>query len=242
MNGLRGQVALVTGAGSGIGRAVALGLARKGVKLCITGRRLEALEAVAETARAHAAQVLVCPVDLTVDSDIRMLEARVEAELGGVDILVHCAGVISLGGVAGAPIAELDRQYCTNVRAAYLLTQSMLPQMRSRRGQIVFINSSAGLTAKANASQYAATKHAAKAIADSLREEVNDAGMRVLSVFLGRTASPLQAAVHEMEGRAYRPEQLMQPEDVAAIVISALILPRSAEVTEISMRPLIKSY
>src|SRR5262249_6488743 len=77
---------------------------------------------------------------------------------------------------------------------------------------------------------------------DSLREEVNAAGVRVLSLFLGRTASPMQASVHEMERRKYNPELLMQPEDAAAVVINALTLPRTAEVTEVSKRPLVKSY
>jgi NADP-dependent 3-hydroxy acid dehydrogenase YdfG len=104
----------------------------------------------------------------------------------------------------------------------------------------VFINSSAGLNARAELAQYAATKHALKAIADSLREEINDDGVRVLSIFLGRTATPMQATVHEMEGREYHPERLMQPEDVATVVINALSLPRSAEVTNIVVRSLAK--
>ncbi len=104
----------------------------------------------------------------------------------------------------------------------------------------MFINSSAGLRAGAGISQYAATKHALKAIADSLREEINAEGLRVLSVYPGRTATPMQASVHAMEGKAYHPERLMQPEDVAAVVINALKLPRSAEVTDISVRPLMK--
>jgi NADP-dependent 3-hydroxy acid dehydrogenase YdfG len=102
------------------------------------------------------------------------------------------------------------------------------------------MNSSAGLSARAGVAQYAATKHALKAIADSLREEINDDGVRVLSVFLGRTATPMQAAVHEMEGREYYPELLLQPEDVASVIINALSLPRSAEVTDIIVRPLAK--
>jgi NADP-dependent 3-hydroxy acid dehydrogenase YdfG len=134
----------------------------------------------------------------------------------------------------------LDRQYRINVRAPYMLTQALLPMLKSRRGQIVFINSSAGLNARANVSQYAATKHALKAVADSLREEINAEGLRVLSVYPGRTATPMQADVHTMEGRAYRPDRLMQPEDVAAVVINALSLPSSAEVTDIHVRPLIK--
>jgi len=115
-----------------------------------------------------------------------------------------------------------------------------LPMLKSHRGQIVFINSSAGLSARANVSQYAATKHALKAITDSLREEINAEGLRVLSVYPGRTATPMQAAVHKMEQRAYQPDRLMQPEDVAAVVINALSLPSSAEVTDIHIRPLIK--
>src|SRR5207249_1460435 len=98
------------------------------------------------------------------------------------------------------------------------------------------------LRAGAKASQYASTKHALKALADSLRDEVNAAGIRVMSLFLGRTASPMQAMVHAMEHRKYSPELLIQPEDVAAVVINALTLPRTAEVTEVSMRPCMKSY
>jgi NADP-dependent 3-hydroxy acid dehydrogenase YdfG len=113
--------------------------------------------------------------------------------------------------------------------------------LKARQGQVVFINSSSALTAKPTTAQYDSTKHALKAIADSLRGEVNKHGVRVLSVYLGRTASDMQARVHQMEGKPYRPELLLQPEDVASVVINALSLPRTAEVTDISMRPMIKS-
>jgi NAD(P)-dependent dehydrogenase (short-subunit alcohol dehydrogenase family) len=150
--------------------------------------------------------------------------------------------VISLGQLEVAPVEDFDWQYRINGRAPYALTQALLPMLRARRGQIVFINSSVGLGARANVGQYAATKHALKAIADSLRGEENADGLRVLSVFLGRTATPMQQAVHEMEGRAYHPKRLMRPEDVATVEINALSLPRSAEVTDISIRPLAKPY
>jgi short-subunit dehydrogenase len=88
--------------------------------------------------------------------------------------------------------------------------------------------------------QYAATKHALKAIADCLREEVNPKGVRVLTVYLGRTATAMQEAVHRQEGRVYRPETLLQPEDVATMVVQALMLPYTAEVTDISIRPMVK--
>ena len=106
----------------------------------------------------------------------------------------------------------------------------------------VFVNSSAGLNSKANVGQYAASKHALKAIADCLREEVNPDGIRVLSIYPGRTATPMQEALYKAEGRTYHPEILMQPSDAAQVVIQALRLPRTVEVTDIHLRPLMKSY
>jgi NADP-dependent 3-hydroxy acid dehydrogenase YdfG len=236
------QIALVTGASSGIGQAIALALAAQSATLCLVGRRVERLKAVAESLPATARRVECYRADLTQDYDIRALTARLERDFSALDLLIHSAGVYALGKIDAAPVEDFDSQYRTNVRAPYMITQALLPMLRARRGQIVFINSTAGARAPANVGQYAATKHALKAIADSLREEVNADGIRVLSVMLGRTATPMQEAIYEIEGKTYRPELLLQPEDVAAVVINALSLPRSAEVTEISMRPLIKSY
>ena len=84
------------------------------------------------------------------------------------------------------------------------------------------------------------TKHALKAIADSLRAELNPHGVRVLSVYLGRTASEMQKRIYEKEGKPYRPELLLQPEDVASVILNALCLPGTAEVTDIHIRPMIK--
>jgi NADP-dependent 3-hydroxy acid dehydrogenase YdfG len=239
---LADQIAVVTGASRGIGKAIALALAVQRATVCLIGRRLETLQTVAESVKGTASQVACYRADLTRDEDITELTAGLERDFGTLDLLIHSAGVYSLGRIEAAPVKDFDRQYRTNVRAPYMVTQALLPMLRCRSGQIVFINSSVGKRAPANVGQYAATKHALKAIADSLRNEVNADGVRVLSVFLGRTATPMQAAIHEMEGKTYRPELLLQPEDVAAVVLSALALPRSAEVTEISMRPLIKSY
>src|SRR5205823_14512582 len=114
----------------------------------------------------------------------------------------------------------------------------MLPMLRASRGQVVFVNSSSGIRAKPFSSQYDATKHALRALADSLRDEVNGDGIRVLSVYLGRTASEMQARIHATTNKPYRPELLLQPEDIAAIVLSALSLPRTAEVTDMHIRPM----
>jgi NADP-dependent 3-hydroxy acid dehydrogenase YdfG len=231
------QIAVISGATSGIGKAIAFALAARGASLCLLGRRKELLDDVAGRAHVTAARVSSYRIDLTQDEEIAKLAAQVGREWGRVDLLLHSAGVFSLGRLEVASVAELDWQYRINVRAPYLLTQAFLPLLRPPQGQIVFVNSSAGLAAKAQVSQYAATKHALKAIADSLREEVNADGVRVLSVYPGRTATPMQAQVHEMEGRAYHPEQLMQPEDVATAVVNAITLPRSAELTDLHIRP-----
>jgi NADP-dependent 3-hydroxy acid dehydrogenase YdfG len=157
-------------------------------------------------------------------------------------VLVLCGGAIAHGRLELASLADFDLQYGANLRSHYALTQLMLPLLRKAQGQIVFINSSAGLRTSATAGQYSATQHALRAIADSLRDEVNCDGIRVLSIYPGRTATPRIAALFEKEGRPYRPELLMQPEDVALMVTQALALPRTAEVTDISMRPMQKSY
>jgi NADP-dependent 3-hydroxy acid dehydrogenase YdfG len=233
-----GQVAVVTGATSGVGRAVGLALAEERATVCLVGRDPARLESVAGEATERAGTAVPHRADLARDEDVRRLADTVRRELGRLDVLVHAAAVIELDPLASAALADLDRQYRTNARAPYALTQALLPVLSERQGQVVFINSTVGLSAVAGASQYAATKHALRAIADSLRAEVNPYGVRVLSVFLGRTATPMQATVHEIEGRPYRPELLVQPRDVATMVTCALGLPRTAEVTDISMRPL----
>jgi len=239
---VKGQVALVTGASSGIGRAIAVALAQKGARVCVVGRNGAAL---AETASAamEFSEVDQFRMDLTVEENVQALARNLQHEGGRLDVLVHSAGVIHQGSMERGEVADLDLQYATNVRAPYVLTQKLLPLLTSSRGQVVFVNSSAGLSAKnPGIGQYAATKHALRAIADSLREEVNARGVRVLSVYAGRTATPLQKALFERQGLSYKPEILLQPEDVASVVVHALMLPPTAEVTDVSIRPMQKSY
>jgi NADP-dependent 3-hydroxy acid dehydrogenase YdfG len=146
-----------------------------------------------------------------------------------------------MGPVEAAPVAALDAQLGVNLRAPYLLTQLLLPALVAAAGDVVFVNSSAGRAARGGVAAYAASKHALRALADGLRDEVNARGVRVLSVYPGRTATAGQAAIFAEEGRAYTPDLLLQPDDVAAAVAGALALPRTAEVTEIMIRPMRKT-
>jgi NAD(P)-dependent dehydrogenase (short-subunit alcohol dehydrogenase family) len=235
---LAGQTALVTGASSGVGRAIALALARQGANLCVVGRKPEALAETAAAAKQFSS-VVSFELDLTDESSIRSLSHYFD-RAGRLDILVHCAGIFHQNLMAQACVADFDRQYAINVRVPYMLSQRLLPLLTTSRGQIVFINSSVGHSVKRpEVGQYAATKHALKAVADSLREEVNQKGVRVLSVYLGRTATPMQRAICQREGREYRPETLLQPIDIASVVINALGLPPTAEVTDVFIRPMV---
>jgi NADP-dependent 3-hydroxy acid dehydrogenase YdfG len=121
-----------------------------------------------------------------------------------------------------------------------LLLQALLPFLVISKGQVIFINSTQGLAASPGVGQFAATQHAMRALADSLRGEA--LGVRVTSLFLGRTATARQEAIFAMENRPYTPELLIQPADVATMVASLRTLPRTTEVMEITMRPSVKSY
>jgi len=177
-------------------------------------------------------------LDVTDDGDVAMLGQFVDDRCEGkLAVLVHSAGLNATASVDDTTEDQLDTVFDTNMRAPFLITQRLLPSLRRTAGDILFINSSATLNPRADVGVYAASKAALRAFADSLRAEVNADGVRVLSIFPGRTATPMQAAVYAHEGRVYRPELLMQPENVAAASIGALLMPRTAELTELFIRP-----
>ena len=228
-----GKVALVTGGSSGIGLATARRLAAAGAEVHVLGRDerklADAVQEIGSGAVPHS-------VDLGDDVQVHRFCAEFGAR-GPLDVLVHSAGLVALGPVASLSVETFDRHYRLNLRAPYLLTQLLLPRLLAAKGQIAFINSGAGLSARGNWSQYAASKHGLKALADSLRDEVKAAGVRVVSVYPGRTASPMQRQVREMEGESYDADTFIQPDDVAQVLVGALALPRTAATTEIVVRP-----
>src|SRR5262245_21174846 len=136
MTPLTDQVAVVTGAGSGIGRALALALSAQGAGLVLIGRRSGPREEVAGEVRAVGGQARACSTDLTQEGVIRNLAAALAQDFGRVDILVHGAAVVGMGAVAEASAEDFDLHYRTNVLGPYLLTQSLLPLLRARRGQV----------------------------------------------------------------------------------------------------------
>lgn len=237
---LTGQTALVTGASRGIGGAIAIGLARNGASVCLLGRDQPRLRSMARSASHTSPKVRIYRADLSSQQDLSRVILQLQQDIPRLHILIHAAGEIVVGDIISSPVRSFDLQYRINLRAPYVLTRSLLPQLTICQGQVVFINSSMGLQTKANISQYAATKHGLKALADTLRHEVNAEGVRVLTVFAGQTASAMQEKLYRQAMRPYDPKSLLQPEDIASMVIGALALPRTAEVTDIHIRPLKK--
>jgi short-subunit dehydrogenase len=154
-----------------------------------------------------------------------------------LDSVVHAAGVVDLGPVADLSAATWIEQLTVNLVAPAVLTRLALPALRATGGTVVFVNSGAGLTARPTWSAYAASKHGLRALADSLRAEELQHGVRVTSVFPGRTATPMQAKVHEQEGKDYDAEQWIQPATVVDLILRVLDLSADATIPEVVISP-----
>ncbi|WCN03402.1 SDR family oxidoreductase [Streptomyces sp. M92] len=223
---------VITGAGSGIGAAVARRLHERGDEIVLHARdagRAKELAAALPGARTLVGD-LADPDKLSWAFSHQTLPDR-------VDSLLHIAGVVDLGPVGDLTPKTWRGQLNVNLVAPAELTRLFLPQLRVAQGHVLFVNSGSGLNAHAGWSAYAASKHGLKALADSLRHEEHAHGVRVTSVYPGRTASPMQAKVHRQEGKEYDPAQWIDPESVATTILMALDLPRDAEVNDLTVRP-----
>ncbi|ALJ21928.1 SDR family oxidoreductase [Microbacterium sp. No. 7] len=221
---------VITGAGSGIGAAVARRLHDRGDRLVLVAR---SAERAADLARDHPGSVTVV-ADL---ADPASLDGALADVPERVDTVIHSAGLARLGPVADLALDDWTSQLAINLVAPAELTRLLLPRVRAARGQIVFVNSGAGNFAHPHWSAYAATKHGLRALADALRAEESAHGVRVTSIYPGRTATPMQAAVHAQEGAAYDPSRFIDPASVATAIVTAIDLPRDAAMTDVSVKP-----
>jgi short-subunit dehydrogenase len=219
---------LLTGAGSGIGAVLARALADRGDSLVLLARTPER---AAELAATYAGARTVV-ADLADPAAVDGLELP-----ASLDSVVHAAGVVDLGPVAALGVASWQEQLTVNLVAPAALTRVALPALRAARGTVVFVNSGAGLTAHPQWSAYAASKHGLRALADALRGEELAHGVRVTSVYPGRTATAMQQKVHEQEGKPYDADDWIAPGTVAAAICHVLDLPRDATIPDLTVRP-----
>jgi NADP-dependent 3-hydroxy acid dehydrogenase YdfG len=233
-------VAVVTGSSSGIGRAVAHALARQGMSVYLTGRDLARLKDCALQIVSIGARAFEHQADLSTDEGIRGLVERVSAEPGRVDVLVHAAGTLGLGNLEAARWDDLDDQYRRQPPRALPAHQGLpaAAQGVARAGRLHQLQCGAGAGSRQCALRVYEERAALAGRGNPQPREF--LGVRVLSVFPGRTATPMQAAVSSFENRRYEPAELLQPEDVAEIIVATLGLPRTAEVTDIFIRPMRK--
>ena len=223
---------VLTGAGSGIGQLLAERLTARGDRLVLVARDADRAE---DLAASHPGAAVIV-ADLAQPASLAAAVAASDLP-NGIDAVVHAAGIVDLGHVEDLTVASWQDQLAVNLVSPAELTRLLLPRVRAVRGQVLFVNSGAGLTAHPQWAAYAASKHGLKALADALRGEEAAHGVRVTTVYPGRTATPIQAQVHAQEGKDYDADAWIQPASVVTAVLAALDLPRDAVITDLSVKP-----
>jgi NADP-dependent 3-hydroxy acid dehydrogenase YdfG len=238
---LRGRVAVVTGASSGIGAAVARALNREGVRVALAARREETLLQVRSTF-GEGAGSLVAVTDVTDRGQVVALVEHVERELGPVEFLVNCAGVMYFTLMRNLREDEWERTVEVNCKGALNCVGAVLPGMLERgRGHVVTISSDAGRKVFPGLAVYSASKFFVEALSQGLRLETAGTGLKVTTVQPGNVATDLVSlsADEEALGLYGQPTgaRVLDPEDVAASIIHALAQPEHVAVNEILVQP-----
>jgi short-subunit dehydrogenase len=221
---LKGARAIVTGASSGIGRAIALEFARRGALLALAARNRVALEEVAGLIQRDGGRAVVIPIDMTDDDAAQRLAQETIRQLGGIDILVNNAGVGLNGTIGDASPADVEALFRLNVLAAAAAIRATLPIMRAQRsGMVINISSMAGRVVTPRIGYYSASKFALTAIGDALRMEEGHRGIRVMNVFPGFTRTNFGRNRLGIRGRtAHQKVPAVPAEKVARRVANAV--------------------
>jgi NAD(P)-dependent dehydrogenase (short-subunit alcohol dehydrogenase family) len=230
---LAGQVAVVTGAGRGIGAAIARSLAGLGATTMLCGRTLTALDAVAQAIAQSGGMSEAVACDVTSLESVEAAAKRVESSFGRVDVLVNNAGIGGFGG----PLHQLapeawDQILNTNLRGVFYAIRAFAPMMiRARSGHIINISSIAGKNALPNGAAYAASKWGLNGLSYSVAEELRGNNIRVSVICPGSTNTDLSPHAGK------DPAKMLQPEDVAHAVEMLVTQARQSFVSEIVLRP-----
>ncbi len=231
---LAGAITLITGGGRGIGRTLALSLAREGAEVVLTGRTQSELdlvcnEIVSEGGKAHA-----LAADLRKDQDIGRIFDHIRDTFGRLDILVNNAGIGRFAPIKDLSIEDFDAMWNLNMRALFLCTQRAIPLMApQQRGAIVNIASLAGKNAFIGGGGYSATKWALLGFAKTLMLEVREQNIRVVTICPGSVDTTFSPSAKD----PIRSEKIIHPQDIADTLVTVLTLPDRTMVSEIDIRP-----
>lgn len=229
---LASQVALVTGAGRGIGKAISESLAAEGATVVLASRTKPELESLQKNIEARGGKAMVLVTDVTDDRQVASLFEAIDRKFGRLDILINNAGRGFFAPVRELPVQELDSMWNLNLRAVFVCTQQAIRRMEKQEsGIIVQLSSLAGKNAFVGGSGYAATKWALIGFSRSLMLEVRKHNIRVVTVCPGSVDTSFSPQVHENS------EKILSPEDVAETVLAAVLISPRAMVSEIDIRP-----
>ena len=238
----------ITGASSGIGAATARSLAAEGASLILSARRVERLEALAAELQTLGADVRLEPVDVSDRSAMAAVGERLAALPGGVDILINNAGTMPISPIISGRVDEWEQMIDVNIKGVLYAIHAVYPGMAERKsGHIVNISSVASRVTFQSAGVYAGTKHAVRAISDTLRKEAIRFGVRVTDIQPGSVATELPDSIgHEKIRKAVKDNMyaegspILQSEDIAAAILYAVTQPAHVDVSELLIRPLIQ--
>jgi NADP-dependent 3-hydroxy acid dehydrogenase YdfG len=231
---LEGKTALITGAGRGIGRAIAKAFAAEGAAVALVARSRADLASVAAEVREAGGRALAVPTDVTQDAAVEALVEDVTGELGRLDILVTSAGAAAFGPVSGSKPADWDTMLSLNLRAVMLCCHAVLPvMMRQRSGLILNLSSIASKRALPGSAVYTATKAGVEAFSRVLAEEMRPHGVRVGVLIPGAVDTPIWDAM----GAAPPREKMLRAEDVARAAVLMATLPANASLEELTLLP-----
>lgn len=233
---LDGKVALITGASSGIGRAIARRLSAQGLKIVLVARNSERLNEL----RNELGENAICiALDLSKADEIpSLIESAVE-KFGSIDILIENAGTFNQSDVSETDPRDIEQMIDVNLTSVILLAQAALPHMaKQKSGDILVVGSIAGVSDMRNEAVYAATKHGINAFVRSLRRQVQKDGIRVGSILPGTVATELWGEIDaEKVDRQVEAGEVLRPEDIADIVALMLQQPANVTIRELVVLP-----
>ena len=231
---LEGRAAVVTGAGRGIGRAIAEAFAREGAAVVLAARTRQQIAEVAAAIKAAGGRALAVPTDVTQDAAVVALVEQTVADFGRLDVLVTAAGTASFGPVVGTKPEDWDAMLAVNLRAVMACCRAVLPVMvHQHRGTILNIASVAAQRFIPGSAAYAATKAGVVVWSRVLREEVRAEGVRVGVLVPGAVDTPLWDTIPQGPDRS----RMLKPEDVARAAVLMASLPPHASLEDLTLLP-----